>query len=73
MDPYLRCGEYILIEDGIVDTLGSAGQFGGGPNPAIREFLTGNKPRYEIDSAFCDFFGYNVTWNTNGYLRKISD
>src|SRR5437763_8567733 len=28
MDPYLRCGEYILIEDGIVDTLGSSGQFG---------------------------------------------
>jgi hypothetical protein len=25
---------------------------------------------YEIDAAYCDYYGQNVTGNPNGYLRK---
>jgi len=73
MDAHLRSGEYIIIEDGIVDSRGVAAQFGGGPNPAVEEFLAANVGRYEIDTDLCDYYGYNVTWNTNGWLRKIAD
>jgi hypothetical protein len=27
---------------------------------------------YEIDVNYCDWFGMNVTWNVNGYLRRVS-
>lgn len=71
-DRYLAPGEYILIEDGIVDDLGLGDDFDGGPNRAIKEFLVAAGERYAIDPQFCDFYGHNVTWNTNGYLRRIS-
>ncbi|MGQ9866103.1 MAG: class I SAM-dependent methyltransferase [Pseudanabaenaceae cyanobacterium] len=69
--PHLQPGEYIVIEDGIVDDLGETQVYRGGPNRAIQEFLAEWGEYYEIDTAFCDFFGHNVTWNTNGYLRKV--
>ncbi len=69
--PHLQPGEYIVIEDGIVDDLGETQAYRGGPNRAIQEFLAEWGEHYEIDTAFCDFFGHNVTWNTNGYLRKV--
>ena len=28
--------------------------------------------RYEIDRTFCDYYGRNVTWNVDGYLRRIA-
>jgi cephalosporin hydroxylase len=67
--PQMNSGEYIVVEDGIVTSLGIAEQFGGGPLPAISEFLERN-PDWEIDRYYCDFYGRNVTWNPNGYLRK---
>ncbi|MFQ3680392.1 MAG: CmcI family methyltransferase, partial [Pseudanabaenaceae cyanobacterium] len=69
--PHLQPGEYIVIEDGIVDDLGETQAYRGGPNRAIQEFLAEWQEFYEIDTAFSDFFGHNVTWNTNGYLRKV--
>ena len=27
--------------------------------------------RYEIDRSLCDYFGHNVTWNVDGYLRRV--
>ena len=26
---------------------------------------------YEIDTASCDCYGRNVTWNVNGFLRRV--
>jgi cephalosporin hydroxylase len=68
--PYLHRGEYMLVEDGIVDMLGISSQFDGGPNRAIKEFLEKHAGEYAIDTAFCDFFGPNFTYNINGYLVK---
>ena len=64
-------GEYIIVEDGIVIDLGIADDFEGGPALAIQEFMAENSKSWMIDPVYCDFFGYNVTWNINGYLKKI--
>ena len=69
MDRHLVSGEYILIEDGICNSLGNEGRYDGGPNRAVEEFLTG-RDDYEIDRSFCDFYGHNVTWATNGFIRR---
>lgn len=72
-DRYLQAEEYIVIEDGMIDDLGVAITFQGGPNKALREFLAKRGNQYNIDTNLCDFFGYNMTWNTNGYLKKVVD
>jgi len=69
-DDYLSSGDYIVIEDGILRDLGYRA-FKNGPNRAIRDFLRKNGHRYRINRDYCDFFGYNVTWNTSGYLQRL--
>ena len=65
--PWMQKGEYIIIEDGIAPEL-YPGQYGGGPGAAIDDFLARDL-RFEVDRRYCDFFGFNATWNWNGYLR----
>jgi len=60
---------YFIVEDGILDKLGMANEYGGGPNRAILEFLTKNTD-FKIDGNLCNFFGENATFNTFGYLKK---
>ena len=72
-DRWLRPGEYILVEDGIVTDMGDAGRFGGGPRRAIESFLAQRGADYEIDTAYCDWYGRNLTWNVNGFLRRVRD
>ncbi|HWD20737.1 MAG TPA: CmcI family methyltransferase [Verrucomicrobiae bacterium] len=69
--PWLRVGEYIVIEDGIISDLDNDPQFNSGPHRALKEFLGQHSQQYEIDGAYCDCFGYNLTWCTNGFLKKI--
>lgn len=71
-DPVLRPGEYIVIEDGILTAMRAAAAYDGGPLRAIREFLARGGGRYEIDRSLCDYFGRNMTWNVDGYLRRIA-
>lgn len=61
---------YFIVEDGILDKIGLANQYGGGPNKAILEFLDKNTD-FKIDTNLCNFFGENATFNTFGYLKKI--
>ena len=69
--PHMKPGEYIVIEDGILTALGDDRKFGlgGGPMKAVHDFLAGGAP-FEIDRSHCDFFGHNVTWNVDGFLRR---
>jgi cephalosporin hydroxylase len=67
-DYFAQSNEYIVIEDGILKDLKSRKRENG-PNRAIKKFLASNDS-YFIDRSYCDFFGYNVTWNTNGYIVK---
>ena len=61
---------YFIVEDGIIDKLGYKKKYSGGPNKAIKEFISENNS-YIIDRKWCDMFGINATFNTNGYLKKI--
>jgi len=72
-DRWLKKGEYICVEDGIMDTFNIQERYNGGPNRAIKEFMDQREADYEVDSAYCDYYGYNATWNTNGYLKRIAD
>lgn len=70
-DPWLRPGEYIVIEDGILSDMRVADLYDGGPLRAVEEFLAKRAGRYEVDRGLCDYFGRNVTWNVDGYLRRL--
>lgn len=69
-DPIMQSGEYLVIEDGIIESMQVAERYQGGPSRALDEFLVDASDRYDVDTAYCDYFGYNATWNTNGYLRR---
>jgi cephalosporin hydroxylase len=68
--PYLDQDEYIVIEDGIISDIIQDKSYNSGPHQALKSFLAEYNHEYEIDSEYCDFFGYNLTWATNGYLKK---
>ncbi len=73
LDPHLRSGDYLVVEDGVVAFLPEAfyRRYKNGPTRAIADFLGERPGRYEIDRSLCDFFGPNVTFNPNGYLRRL--
>ncbi|MFZ4855249.1 MAG: class I SAM-dependent methyltransferase [Desulfuromonadaceae bacterium] len=67
---HLMPDEYIVIEDGIISDLAQDPDCNSGPHRAIKEFLAEHRGEYEIDGDYCDYFGYNLTWCTNGFLKK---
>ncbi len=72
-DKRTQAGDYMVIEDGFLTEVGidGLGERDGGPGQAIAEFLVGREKRWIIDDRYCDFFGTNVTANTNGYLKRV--
>ncbi len=70
---YLQKGEYIVIEDGIISDLTQDISCNSGPHRALKEFISNHSSEYEVDDNYCDFFGYNLTWCTNGFLKKVQD
>ena len=68
--PWLQPGEYIVVEDGIISDLKGDEDCNSGPHRALKEFLPQHPGEYEIDGSLCDFFGPNLTWCTNGFLKR---
>jgi cephalosporin hydroxylase len=70
---FLQKGDYVVIEDGIISDLYPKAFPGytSGPHLALKEFLPKYQDDYAIDARYCDFYGYNVTWSPNGFLKKI--
>lgn len=72
-DPLLNSGDYVIIEDGAFrsesDVQPSSSDLSP-PSRAIDAFLARRSADYEIDAAFCDRFGYNATFNFNGWLKR---
>lgn len=72
-DPLLTAGDYMVIEDGAFrsdsDTPSGSSVLSP-PSRAIDAFLARRSQDYEIDARFCDRFGYNATFNFNGWLRR---
>lgn len=67
--PFMRTGEFLVIEDGSLHDLRLWG-YDNGPNRAIAAFLRDHPDEYRIAEEYCHFYGHNVTWNTNGYLQR---
>jgi cephalosporin hydroxylase len=69
---HLARGEYIVIEDGNVSQFSDPvyAAYEDGPNRAVADFLGRHADAYAIDTELCDHFGYNVTYNPNGWLRR---
>ena len=72
-DEWLRSGDYLVVEDGVVSHFKDDryAAFEDGPNRAVRDFLTERPGRYEIDLELCDHYGRNVSYNPNGWLRRL--
>ncbi|MDH5546989.1 MAG: hypothetical protein OEZ43_15465 [Gammaproteobacteria bacterium] len=61
-DKYVNAGDYVIVEDTLFPDTSKVEQF----YAFLSEFGSG----YEVDSHYTDMYGYNATWNLNGYLRK---
>jgi cephalosporin hydroxylase len=74
-DRYLAPGDYLVVEDGIVRSLPGEQyrKYCDGPSRAIETFLRDRGANYAIDTALCDHFGYNVTYNPNAWLRRTGE
>lgn len=71
IDPHLHAGDYVIIEDGIIHHQKGRPRYNGGPLRSVEEFLAEHGDSYELDRARCDYYGQNVTWNTDGFIRRI--
>ncbi|MEO6359271.1 MAG: CmcI family methyltransferase [Sphingomicrobium sp.] len=72
-DARMRRGDMLVLEDGILADLEGKGYraLADGPNRALADFLRCGGDRYQIDAAICDFYGHNVTYSPNGWLRRL--
>ncbi len=70
---HLQPGDYIVVEDGVVGQLSGDHyrQYENGPSQAIVEFLARYPDTYVVDTSLCDHFGFNTTYNPNGWLRRV--
>jgi len=71
---HLRPGDYIVVEDGVVGQLSAEPyrKYDNGPSRAIIDFMAKYPGCYEVDARLCDHFGFNATYNPNGWLRRIA-
>ncbi len=71
---HLSIGDYIVIEDGIVQFLPDPKylRYENGPNRAVADFLMHAHGAYQVADHLRDYFGYNVTYNPNGYLVRVA-
>ncbi|XP_015780877.1 PREDICTED: rhamnosyl O-methyltransferase-like isoform X1 [Acropora digitifera] len=80
-DPFTQPGDYICVEDtnpivpavvgqGLIKELGYVA-FGPQKLNELKSFLIGRSQRYLVDQRYTDFFGYNATWNMNGFLKRV--
>lgn len=58
---HMMVGDYMIIEDTVVSV----------KHAAMKDFLLKQGDAFAVDTHYTDMFGYNVTWNINGYIRKM--
>jgi cephalosporin hydroxylase len=61
-------GSYVLVQDGITDTLPAAAAWRPGPLPAIEAFLA-ETPSFAIDQSLCHKFP--ISHHPKGWLKKL--
>ncbi|XP_068751278.1 rhamnosyl O-methyltransferase-like [Montipora capricornis] len=80
-DHFTEPGDYICVEDtnpvvpavagqGLIKELGYTFW---GPQKLndLKNFFSGRSQRYMVDQRYTDMFGYNATWNMNGFLKRM--
>jgi cephalosporin hydroxylase len=67
----MRAGDVLVVEDGVIDDLGLADAYDGGPNRAVAEFMAASPRTFRVLQEYCDMFGTNATYNPNGYLMRF--
>lgn len=72
-DELLTVGDMFVLEDGVLADLEGEvyRRLDDGPNRALAEFLRRSEGRYVIESELCDFYGHNVTYAPNAWIRRI--
>lgn len=76
-DHVFQTGDYLIIEDTNPQIPGTFGMtheltedWGDWKFQEIRDFFEVHGEHYAVDCYFTDFFGYNSTWNWNGFIRR---
>nr|WP_295467210.1 CmcI family methyltransferase [Mesorhizobium sp.] len=67
---HLKPQEWLVVEDGILAELGIEDRYNGGPNRAIESFQRAYPSIFKVGEGYCDMFGYNATYNPNGFLCR---
>jgi len=67
--PLMRSGEYLIVEDAIIHEMNADDRYDGGPRKSLAAFLSSHA-EFLVDQRWCNYYGPNVTWNVNGYLRR---
>lgn len=77
---FLKSGDYVIVEDTnpkipnsmiYYDDDSKYHLLGTRKLDDIKNFLKKNDSDYAVDSFYCDFYGYNCTWNWNGWIRRM--
>lgn len=72
-----QSGDYLITEDTIPWIPGTFGETNGNKEwgdwkwNEIQEFFDGHEAAYRVDRYYTDFFGYNATWNWNGFVKRV--
>jgi cephalosporin hydroxylase len=73
----LNSGDYLIVEDTIPWIPGTFGisdsreEWGDWKWHEIQAFFKEYEKQFLVDRYYTDFFGYNATWNWNGFFKKI--
>ena len=62
IDPFLKSGDYLVIEDTLDDKK---------YHETILSNKGINKDSYLVDTHYCDFWGVNNSWNINSIFKKF--
>lgn len=73
----LQSGDYLIVEDTVPWIPGTFGEadsdteWGEWKWEEIQAFFEVHAEEYLVDRYYTDFFGYNATWNWNGFLKRM--
>lgn len=73
----LVAGDYLVVEDtapwipGTFGTTDDDREWGQWKWEQIQGFFQQHQQSYRVDRYYTDFFGYNGTWNWNGFLKRV--
>ncbi len=67
---FVTPGSYLLVQDGIIDTLPRFAHARPGPLPAIQEFLSMH-PEFQVDDKLCEQFP--ISHHPQGWLKRLPE